>query len=429
MKKNLPEEVTKQIADIFSSRFGFRLARSGKTDLEHALAQEAKSQALSCEAFAAAIINGSASNVTLEKIAEKLTIGETYFFRHPEQFQATEALYLRNRIAQKLEKGDRTLRIWSAACSTGEEAYSLAMLAFRSIPDRKDWKIEILGTDLAPHFLETAKAGEYGEWSFRGVPEEIKKSFFEEIFPKNPSAHPGQRLRVKQEIKDLVNFSRLNLKARHWLIPNHPPYGFDVVFCRNVLIYFDREIAAEILWKIKNHMAENACLVVSPSELALVPQDLGKQVRHQGASIFLVASGHKHKKTRIGNPAPAALQPRRIVAKVEQKSMPSNPGFPLDPTFHYLAALEALEKGDSPQAYAALTRTLYLDPDFIPAHIALGNAAGQDGRKEDAVRHLSSALKLLASMEDAEPVQESGGMSAKALRDMVESILAMTRGA
>ena len=125
---------------------------------------------------------------------------------------------------------------------------------------------------------------------------------------------------------------------------------------------------------------------------------------------------------------PAARRPRRTVAKVEAKVQAASPGPPPDPKFYYLAALEALEKGDDPQAHAALIRTLYMDPDFIPAHIALGNAAGQEGRKKDAVRHLSIALELLASMEDSAPVQESGGMSAKGLRDMVESILAMTRG-
>lgn len=445
MRQRLPEATADAIVGFLADRYGFRVSRSGTAELGKILSQEAKERSLSLEAFAEFLLEGLADEPTLDGIAEKLTVGESYFFRHPEQFAAAEALFLRRRISEKTRSGDRSLRIWSAACSTGEEAYSLAIAVARAVPDFRKWDIEILGTDLNPRFLDVARTGEYGEWSFRGVPEEARVAYFEAA-PAGSPVSPrlqGPRLRVRQDIRDLVRFSRLNLKSLGWLIPGRPRQGFDMVFCRNVLIYFDRTSAAEILWKIRGHMAERSCLVVSPSELAMVPQDLARQERHKGCSIFLVEprsipDGDKPAPPARLRPLPStapttatsnaldSLAPNPIPADASAKAR--DPLLSLEPRDWYRRALEALERKDEAEALSSLVRTLYLDPDFIPAHIALGNIARREGREDEAVRQFSLAHKLLEGLPDSQEIEESGGMGAKALRDMVASILQVARG-
>ena len=140
------------------------------------------------------------SKIEWQEITKCLTTGETYFFRDRGQFSLLKFSILPELI--ELRKGRRALRIWSAGCSTGEEAYSIAILLNELIPSIKDWDILILGTDINEDALNKARRGYYRDWSFRMVSEDIKKQWFRK-------AKEGWRL--NKDIIEMVKFESVDL--------------------------------------------------------------------------------------------------------------------------------------------------------------------------------------------------------------------------
>jgi len=114
----------------------------------------------------------------LEKLISGITIGETYFFRDRRQMELLQQVILPGLIRSKREKGELSLRIWSAGCSSGEEIYTIAMLLYEMLPDISSWVLHLLGTDINTQMLKKAVSGRYGEWSMRSIPEKYKKNYF-----------------------------------------------------------------------------------------------------------------------------------------------------------------------------------------------------------------------------------------------------------
>jgi chemotaxis protein methyltransferase CheR len=172
----------------------------------------------------------STRDAEVRQLLNEITIGETCLFRSQGQLDALKNVLLPKLTEERNKLGLRKLRIWSAGCSTGEEPYTLAMF-FAEERERKypEWTFEILATDLNDRSLETARAGVYGNYALRNTPELYKKKYF-------VPAEEG-KLRIKDELKARIAFSRLNLNddARVLFMRN-----LDVILCCNVLIYFDQ---------------------------------------------------------------------------------------------------------------------------------------------------------------------------------------------
>jgi chemotaxis protein methyltransferase CheR len=165
----------------------------------------------------------------LRELLNEITIGETCLFRSQPQLDALRKVVLPEIVAEKTKQITRRLRIWSAGCSTGEESYTLAMnLLEESEGLLKGWSIEILATDLNDHSIDTAKAGIYGDYALRNTTDFYKRKYFTVVDEK--------KLQVRPEVKKLVTFSRLNLQDDTKMLFMK---GMDVIFCCNVLIYFD----------------------------------------------------------------------------------------------------------------------------------------------------------------------------------------------
>ncbi len=186
-------------------------------------------------------------------LVDNLTTNETYFFRESPQLRAfSEEILpeLRERLADR-----KALRIWSAGCSTGEEPYTIAMLLFESGDWWRTWQVEILGSDINQRVLHTARKGVYKKSAHRVTsPEMLAKYFIEE--------DKGD-YRVVDKVKELVSFSSLNLldplKAN--LISN-----MDIIFCRNVIIYFDKEAKKKVIESFSNKLREGGYLLLGHSE-------------------------------------------------------------------------------------------------------------------------------------------------------------------
>ncbi|MDD2582312.1 MAG: protein-glutamate O-methyltransferase CheR, partial [Desulfuromonadaceae bacterium] len=157
----------------------------------------------------------------LTEIMDVLTTNETYFFRESIQLKAFSEEVIPELIKSKTTRGDHSLRIWSAGCSTGEEPYTIAML-LSTIPELAGWKIEIIGTDISNKVLLKARRGEYGKSSFRATSESDLRRFF---LPQDDG------YKVNDYIRQLVTISHLNLFDSHRLISLGK---VDIIFCRNV---------------------------------------------------------------------------------------------------------------------------------------------------------------------------------------------------
>jgi chemotaxis protein methyltransferase CheR len=196
-------------------------------------------------------------------IVDLLTIHETYFFREDHQLHA-----LRDEILPELMKRrtDRTLRIWSAGSSTGEEPYSIAMtLANR--PEYADWQIEVVGSDISQRVLEVARRGVYSASSFRATPPEYRERFFHA---------EGAGFRIDDSVKRMVSFFAFNLADvdRAALVPR-----VDVILCRNVIIYFDLPVKKRVIEMFWSRLRPGGFLLLGHSE-SLINVSTAFNLRH-----------------------------------------------------------------------------------------------------------------------------------------------------
>jgi chemotaxis protein methyltransferase CheR len=173
----------------------------------------------------------------LRELLNEITIGETCLFRSQPQLDALRKVILPEIVKEKTKQITKRLRVWSAGCSTGEESYTLAMnLLEESEGLLKGWTVEIIATDLNDRSVEAAKAGIYGDYALRCTPEAFKRKYFSTVDEK--------KLQVRPEVKKLVTFDRLNLhdEPRMLLMKR-----MDVIFCCNVLIYFDGDSKSKVI--------------------------------------------------------------------------------------------------------------------------------------------------------------------------------------
>src|SRR5271165_2917868 len=165
----------------------------------------------------------------MRSLLNEVTIGETCLFRCQPQIDALRKVILPEIVTEKSKLVIKRLRIWSAGCSTGEESYTLAInLLEESELLLKGWTVEIVATDLNDRSVETAKAGIYGDYALRSTTEHFRHKYFSPVDEK--------KLQVRPEVKKLITFSRLNLQDESKMLFMK---GMDLIFCCNVLIYFD----------------------------------------------------------------------------------------------------------------------------------------------------------------------------------------------
>lgn len=187
-------------------------------------------------------------------VAEAVTVNETSFFRDAHLFDALKTTIIPE-LVQRLSDVQR-IRIWSAACSCGQEPFTIAMILRDHFPELIDWNVEIIATDISDEMISKSETGEYSQLEVnRGLPAHKLVRFFEQ---------KGPTWRVKEELKELIEFRKLNLK-NDW-----PPFGqFDLVFVRNVLIYFNQNTKSEILNRVRRVMRPDSYLFIGSAETTI----------------------------------------------------------------------------------------------------------------------------------------------------------------
>lgn len=476
MGTTLPGAILTRLSDLLAARIGLHFPEKCWDDLERGVAAAAPalgaSDTLSC---AHRLLSTPLTRRELAILASRLTIGETYFFREKHSLETFERHILPD-LLNKRRSGDRRLRIWSAGCCTGEEPYSVAMLFDRVIPEVTTWNITLLATDINPDFLTTAAQAEYGEWSFRDVPDSIRQRYFK-------YNHSG-RFQLDEQIRNRVLFSCLNLADDIYpsLISN--TNAMDVIFCRNVLMYFTPEQAKTVVDRLYRSLVDGGWLIVSPAETSSVLFSHFTAVVFNGVTLYRKCENTALSRHANPVPDPAMAAYLKPLSPADQSLPPSRPTPPekpairlrgvttgsgstqaaaanreesgqaardlanqgrldeaaerchavissdrLNPGYHYLLATIQQEQGRVEAAAQSFARALYLDSDFVLAYFALGNLYRSQGRQREAQKQFDDALRLLRRHPADEILPESEGMTAGRLGEIIESIGSNSPGA
>jgi chemotaxis protein methyltransferase CheR len=214
-----------------------------------------------------------------------ITTNETQFFREPLHFEFL-AQQVFPRLTEQANSGQRPkqIRIWSAACSTGEEPYSLAMMLLKYFPPEAEWNLEVVATDISTRVLEKARTAIFPMAKAEEIPRDLLHAFM----LKGRDDQEGQ-VQVGPQARKLVRFSRVNLQAE-----SYPLVGFfDLIFCRNVLIYFDQNSKARAIDRILRHLAPAGLLFVGHSEAL---NQVTTRLKSIAPSIYAMTDGTSNKK-------------------------------------------------------------------------------------------------------------------------------------
>lgn len=244
----------KALAKIIYDRAGIHFPETKKYIVESRLSHRLSELELTdFDQYIAFLTMGPYQSDEFQEMFNRITINETSFFRNEPQL----AVFEKQILPELLEARDKTkrLRVWSAACSTGEEPFTLAIILHRTLGLRlKDWSVEILGTDISERALNVANTGQYSSYAMRSTPELVKTRYFKEA---------NGLWTVDEQIRGMVNFELHNLKDR-LAAKRHGTW--DVIFCRNVMIYFDDDMKRRVVGMFGDQLAKDGTLFIGHSE-------------------------------------------------------------------------------------------------------------------------------------------------------------------
>jgi len=222
------------------------------------------------------LMNIAYKDAETRALLNEITIGETCLFRSMPQINALKNVILPELSQERSKIGLKKLKVWSAGCSTGEEPYTLAMFLLEQKDTLlKDWSFEIQATDLNDRSVETARAGIYGDYALRNTPEEYKRRYF-------TPADAG-KLKVKDEVKSRITFQRLNLNDDTRMLFMK---GMDLIFCCNVLIYFDMTSKKRVVQHFFSNLMPNGCFFLGHAESLYQVNDQFRLVHLPGTTVY-----------------------------------------------------------------------------------------------------------------------------------------------
>jgi chemotaxis protein methyltransferase CheR len=450
MKIFFPEELKIKFRNYVTGRCGLYFRDYDLKDLEGAIAKRMDTVNVASPLNYYNILTASQHREDeFRELLNLLTIKHTYFFRNEPQFQALGGEVLPKIVERKLSSlrgreapeaisksgiasaptaprnDDRpALRIWSAGCSTGEEPYTIAMVVSDVISDLEDWSIQILATDASESALAQAQKGLYSKNSVKHVDAE----HLDRYFIKEGGGRDTQYA-IRNTIKNMVTFGYFNLMDADY------PEGFDIIFCRNVVIYFEFETIARVMSRLYPSLLDDGYLFVGYSETLQFMQDKFKMVASHDSIYYRKTRAPVREAVKEAAPeekidldraledisrqeleAELALEAKKkpLVAKnieellvriikfmhlkeydnalglVDKAILSDDKNLEL----HYLAAEIFLNQGRVDQAKDRLSRALKADSMFMPAHYLIGCIYMQEGKINEARNSLKKALYL-----------------------------------
>jgi chemotaxis protein methyltransferase CheR len=371
-----PEQFVR-FRDLIEERCGIHFDESQRTSLSASLRARMQQLGLARIDDYYDRLSGRTGEEGLRKLINLVTVTETCFFRDPSQFRLLRRHIVPTLLAERGAGLRRpTLRIWSAGCSSGEEAYSIALTLWDMAwhLGSPGWSFEIVGTDVNTEVLEAARRGVYSTRALRNVEGGLLRRHF------RPE---GRRFRLNDDIKRLVRFEYANL--RQVPLPQPSATCQDIVFCKNVGIYFRPELTRRLVRGLRESLGDGGFLVLGHSE-SLWQMDEGFTLVEDGGA-FCYRKVASHPEAQDLNPGRADSVPiaPRIVADTSSGE--------------YDRSLAAFRAGEWTQAERMLQRLIRSSPAFVPASLLLGGVYVHRGRYEEAFEQAKRVLHL----NDLEP--------------------------
>ena len=241
------------LKDFLKSRSGIVLSTDKLYLVESRLTPVARDLGMSGIDELISTLKNSTDEDLRTRVTDAMTTNESFFFRDQTPFDTLRDHVLPEIIAARKAKGQERIRIWSAACSTGQEPYTIAMMLLENEAKFGSMKYEIIATDLSTEVVDKAKEGLYSQFEVqRGLPITLLVKYFEQV---------DEQWRISDKIRNMVRFQTFNLLDSYGLLGN-----FDVIFCRNVLIYFDQDTKAGILNRMADIMPADGALYLGGAE-------------------------------------------------------------------------------------------------------------------------------------------------------------------
>lgn len=380
----------------------------------------------------------------LDALIAEITIGETCFFRHREHFDALRGLVFPDLMARN--RDHLSLRIWCAGCADGPEPYSLAILRKREMADQlRGWHVTILGTDINRLSLARAREGEFEEWAFRSTPEDVRASCFR---------REGKRWSILPEYREGVSFQYHNLVEHAFPSLVNNLSLFDLIVCRNVMIYFGPDRMRKMILQFYDCLAPGGWLLVGPAEPNMTFFTSFRTVNAPGVTLF--------QKPDRSVPEPEAngfifVSPPSVPAPPEARFSANRP--PRTGTvsalvdklgdvrrfadrgawenaarcceellkkdklnsrvhFYYGLILDQMQRGA--EAEGSLRRAIELDRESVLPHYYLGLFLQSRGHLRDAAGSFENVLELLNLRPDTDIFADADGITAVELRNLVK---------
>jgi chemotaxis protein methyltransferase CheR len=437
-----------------ASRLAGRLARRGLRD---------------CAAYLA-LVQGAQGGDELDELIKDLTVGETFFFRHPELFDALRNVVLPDLISRN--RPHRRLRIWSAGCATGAEPYSLSILLRRDLADTvAGWDISIVATDINRAFLARAREGVFDDWALRATPEEVRRDCF---------CRAGRAWALEPRFQEGVCFQYHNLVTDPYPSLLHNLSALDLILCRNVMIYFSPDLMRRVVAGLRDSLVEGGWLLVGHAEPNVALFRAFRTVNAPGAVLYqkvvrgessvsaalpsipdaspplrtplttdpasdlecgeasplwlsLSGLGEKRSQTESGDASPHS----KLLTLTEVRTLADAGAWeqalaacdallgadPLDSRAHFYRGLVLEQTGRHTEAERSLRRALYLDRRFALAHYYLGLLLQKAGQLPRAARSFRNVLTLLARLDAKDVLAEADGLTAAALARLTRAHL------
>ncbi|GIJ45123.1 protein-glutamate O-methyltransferase [Virgisporangium aliadipatigenens] len=440
---------TERFREVLTRRIGLALTDVPPEKLAEILDRRMSATGLSADAYLAGLVRERAAGSEVGALARELTINETYFFRNPEQFDALREVVLPERLARRA--GERRLRLLSAACSSGEEAYTMATVVRERVP-RGGWDVQIVGVDLDPSMVERARRARYAEWSMRATPPSARSRWFH---------GSGDRITPDADLTGLVRFAVGNLADDEPELLR--PGTYDVIFCRNAIMYFTGPQIRAATARLVEALAPGGFLFLGHAEVAH-GRVAELTLRHSHDTFYYQREPAVQELPPPAPPAPPAAAPpvvrrppdtwERVLALLRAERfdgalhLVESMGDGTDELLvthaalliqhgrldraealcrrllerdgmhagaHYLLALCREGDGDKHGAAEHDRRAAYLDPGFALPRLRLGLLARRDGDRDLARRELEDALRLLSCEDDRRLLLFGGGFSRAAL--------------
>jgi chemotaxis protein methyltransferase CheR len=408
-----------------------------------------------CSSYVRFLAQGETGRAEMDVLIAQLTIGETYFFRDEEQFAAIHDVILPDILARK--RRSKQLLIWSAGCATGAEPYSLAILLARELGDEiRDWRINIHATDLNRAFLMQAAEGKFRAGALRSTSDAVKH----ECFLQEGATWTRPTWTIQPRYKQWISFHQMNLMDSEFSSSFPDGTHFDLILCRNVMIYFSREVNDRLIGQFHEALGAGGWLVVGAAECNLDNLKIFRGVNAPGTRLF-------QKRQLLGNALEAVPQadPERASTRVPTAAatFPASPADPpravtadldglrrladhgdwlgaaeygkelltrngLNAEVHFYHALIFEQLGIAAEPELSLRHAIYLDRKFALAHYHLGLALKRGGQMAAAERSFGNVLKVLDGMPDLAFVTAGPGVTVTGLKKLAKMHLGIPSG-